>query len=351
MSQSSSVNARAREILKSWILGRLAAAEAPARVAVKTGERVLGTYAPEPGEEPEAFASRMLAELEEDAEMQGEKLVYVLGLFVYAGTDPDGTSVWRETATKSLRVLPESAPGYDALDAGGSLLAQAYRDKEATQRFALQAMSEALAQSQHAQTLAYTREQQFRDREWEDRALIRATLERRLELEASRETAAAEREVMLEAISLIGGLAPGALSALMRVKRGGPSGPPPPEHVLLEEFLRSVRPEQFSALAGCLSDAQRIPLMQIVQGEILPELVPGAVRRLLAQITEEQSAAIERVLDEEQKKKFFALLEMKRHALDLRIRVGELVKAPEAPQIPAPPAPPQGPSGPSEPSS
>ena len=319
-------NARARELLVRWVVSKLEGASGPPRLVPKVAARVMGTFDPAPGEEPAAFASRVMTELEEDTEMAGEKQLYTVYLFVQeAVTEGEGagTLAWREDASKTIRVTPDDADAFDEDKPEASLLAQSYRMQEASQRFALQAATIALQHSEEQANKAYLREQQFRDREWEDRQLIRGTLEHRAELEARRAEADAEREVMLSAVSLFGGLAPGAISALLRNRRGGKPGPKLPEHVLLEEFVGTVRPDQFASLMGCMTDAQRIPLMGIVQGEIEPEMIPDAVRRVLADITEEQFVTILKVLDDDvQRTKFQQLFETRKHVFDLRIKVG-----------------------------
>jgi hypothetical protein len=325
-------NARARDLLTRWVVQKSAAPPGPLRLVAKAGERVMGAFDPAPGEEPPAFADRVMAELEEDAEMLGEKQLYVIYLLYQEGGEGEGSGpAWRDDSSKVFRVLPAQPDAFDEERPEVSLLAQSHRIAEASQRFALSAVTAALAHSEQAETRAYLREQQFRDREWEDRQLIRGTLEHRVELEARREEAAAEREVMLQALSLVGGLAPGAISAFARSRRGG-KVPKTPEHELLQDFLGTVRPDQFLQLSACLSDAQRIPLLAIVQGEVEPEMVPDAVRRLLADITEEQFTAILGVLDDEvQQKKFRQLFEVRKHVFDLRIKVGKMLDGAAAP--------------------
>jgi hypothetical protein len=321
-------NLRTREVLARWIASKEKNAKGPWRVKATSGDRTLDTFAPDPGEGGEEFSARLLGELEEDAEMVGEKVLYVLR---FAVRDPEvppeaGEAAWREEGTKSVKIAPLSVEAFDGEHAERSLLGQAHRMLEATQRFALNASTEALRHSEQQAVLAYQREQHFRDREWDDRLLIRGTLEHRAELESKRVEAAAEREVMLAAISLAGGLLPGALSAFARARSGAAAGPRAPEHELLKQFLGALRQEQYMHLAGALSDAQRIPLLQIVQGEIEPELVPAAVRTLLAEITEEQFNAIWGLLDEgAQRQKFQELFAMRKHVFDLRLKVGDLL--------------------------
>jgi hypothetical protein len=287
-----------------------------------TGGKV-DRFALEEGMTNTELASAIWTAVVEDAEelYPGHESTYVCFFYDKSGADPQCRKAFRYSASSADKT--ELAASEAPTESG--LLAMTMRHQEETMRIADRMSMGALAEATAEKAILRDRERQMMDREFASMALVRKHMLDQGALELQREQQRTEALLYNKLLEQAEVFLPLILAHVAKPKPGSEeervmqdkiANDPPVEFRLVGAFLMTLDPEQYTRLGAILSIPQRAALQEIQAGNVIPELIPIMISRVMNGLTADQVADIFNTLQtDEQVSAFEAIFGSRKHTL------------------------------------
>ena len=254
-------------------------------------------FKPGPSEE---FAAELYKAMEEDAEAFGPDQLYFL-LFYRDASSPV------HECRKPVRVSGVASTDIQATEAPDEkgLVAQAMRHQEVNVKTVETLMVTFMKKMDDNLDRQYRRNNELMQQNMDMATDMRRMLLDQSEVELRKQQAASEAMVYQKLLEMGEVFAPLMLSYIMKPKVGTPEEDArlkeleenaPPEMRVIGTFLATLEPDQYNRLGTILNIAQRGALEALQKGDILAELIPATVARIMNGLTQEQVGDIYDVL-------------------------------------------------------
>jgi hypothetical protein len=269
------------------------------------------------------YASAIWTAAVEDAEelYPGQESTYVCFFYDKSGVEPQCRKAFRHSASSADKT--ELAASETPTESG--LLAMTMRHQEATMRIADRMSMGALAETTAEKAILRDRENRMMDRELALLALVRKSMLDQGALELQREQQRTEALLYNKILEQAEVILPLIVAHVAKPKRGSEeeqamqdkiANDPPLEFRLVGAFLTTLDPEQYTRLGAILSIPQRAALQEIQSGNVIPELIPILISRVMNGLTADQVSDIFNTLQtDEQVSAFEALFGSRKHTL------------------------------------
>jgi hypothetical protein len=252
------------------------------------------------GTPAEEFAAELYKAMEEDAEAFGSDQLYFLLFY------RDASSALHE-CRKPVRVAGPPSTDIQASEAPNEvgLVAQAMRHQEINVKTVENLLVTFMKKTDDQLDRQYRRNNELSIQNMEMATSMRSMLLDQSELELKKKQAESEAMIYQKLLEMGEVFAPLMLSYIMKPKPGTPEEEArlkelednaPPEMRVIGAFLGTLEPDQYDRLGTILNIAQRGALEALQKGDILAELIPATVARVMNGLTQEQVGDIYDVL-------------------------------------------------------